>query len=53
MCSKRTAYLQKPEARFFEYDDEQEEFNPFEEYTEGCPLVTTIPTIYAKLFSFN
>jgi hypothetical protein len=31
-CSKRTSYLQPPEQKYFEYDDEQEEFNPFEPY---------------------
>ena len=34
-CSKRTAYQKKPEPRYFEYDDEQEEFNPFEPYGDG------------------
>ena len=35
ICSKRTAYLTPPEQKFFEYDDEQEEFNPFEPYEDG------------------
>mgnify|MGYP001551944710 CR=1 FL=1 len=34
-CSKRTCYSNKPEVKWFEYDDEQEEFNPFEPYVEG------------------
>ena len=34
-CSKQTAYSKKPEQKFFEYDDELEEFNPFEPYGDG------------------
>ena len=41
-CSKQTAYSKKPEQKFFEYDDELEEFNPFEPYGDGKPHVLVL-----------
>jgi hypothetical protein len=42
-CSKRTAYASKPDVKWIEYDDEHEEYNPFDDAAAAAEgEVTTV-----------